>query len=124
MASEKVLRRRRYSAELKARVVAACDARGASVARVAMAHGINANIVHGWRQQSRQARGASTVVSKPCVAAAPATFLPVALPAPSTNTNVAADIRIEIKRGATTLSLSWPSAVAHDCGAWLREWLR
>jgi response regulator of citrate/malate metabolism len=33
-----------------ARVLAECDVPGASVAKVAMAHGINANVVHRWRQ--------------------------------------------------------------------------
>jgi transposase len=35
--------RRRYNAELKAQVMAQCDAPGASLAKVAMSHGINAN---------------------------------------------------------------------------------
>lgn len=35
--------RRRHDAELKARVVGACSEPGASVARVAMTHGLNAN---------------------------------------------------------------------------------
>ena len=39
-------KRRRYSAELKAEVLAQCEAPGASVAKVAMSHGINANVVH------------------------------------------------------------------------------
>ena len=54
MASDKVVRRRRYSEELKAQVLAECDAPGASVAKVAMAHGINANVVHRWRQLARE----------------------------------------------------------------------
>jgi hypothetical protein len=32
---------------LKAQILAECDQEGASVAKVAMAHGINVNIVHG-----------------------------------------------------------------------------
>jgi transposase len=54
-------------------------------------------------------------------------FVALSLPAvaaPVLSTTSPPDIRIEIKRGATTLSISWPSAVASDCGAWLREWLR
>ena len=47
--------RRRHSAELKNRVLAACAEPGASVARIAMAHGLNANLVHKWRR--RAARG-------------------------------------------------------------------
>ena len=48
--SSAALRRvkRRHSAEFKARVVAACQARGASVAGVALAHGVNANLVRKW----------------------------------------------------------------------------
>jgi transposase len=56
MASEKSVSRRRYSAELKARVMAQCEAAGASVAQVAMSHCINANVVHRWRQLARKDR--------------------------------------------------------------------
>jgi transposase len=47
--------RRRHPAELKAKVLAACDEPGASVAAVAQAHGLNANLVHKWRRR-REAR--------------------------------------------------------------------
>lgn len=40
--------KRRHSVEFKARVVAQCEARGASVAGVALAHGVNANLVRKW----------------------------------------------------------------------------
>jgi Transposase len=53
MAADKKLKRRKYSAELKAQVVNECEAPGASVARAAMARGINANIVHSWCQIAR-----------------------------------------------------------------------
>jgi hypothetical protein len=36
-----------YGAELKVQILAECDRPGASVAKGAMAHGINANIVQG-----------------------------------------------------------------------------
>ena len=42
--------RRKHDAELKAQVVAECAAPGASVASVALAHGLNANLVHRWRR--------------------------------------------------------------------------
>ena len=63
MTREKTGTRRRYSKDVKAQVVAECGAPGALVAKVAMTHGINTNIVHGWRKQARQDAG--TVVSKP-----------------------------------------------------------
>lgn len=40
--------KRKHSAEFKARVVDACHVRGASVAGVALAHGVNANLVRKW----------------------------------------------------------------------------
>ena len=52
MASERRETRRRYSAGVKAQVLAQCDAPGALAAKVSMAHGINANVVHRWRQQA------------------------------------------------------------------------
>ena len=44
----KTLIRRTHSSEFKAQVLAACRQPGASVAAVALAHGINANVVHKW----------------------------------------------------------------------------
>lgn len=75
MTSDKVVRRRRYADGFKARVLAECDAPGASVAKVAMAHGINANVVHRWRQLARE-DGQAT-------AAIPSEFVPVSIAAPT-----------------------------------------
>ena len=41
--------RRNHALELKKSVLGECRA-GASVASVAMAHGLNANLVHKWRR--------------------------------------------------------------------------
>ena len=46
--------KRRHSDEFKARVVAACEGRGASVAGVSMAHGVNANLVRKWIIKKRR----------------------------------------------------------------------
>ena len=46
--------KRRHSPEFKARVVAACEARGASVAGISMAHGVNANLVRKWIIKKRR----------------------------------------------------------------------
>lgn len=104
--------RRRHSRDLKAQVLAECAEAGASVARVALAHGINANVVHKWRRHA----GISSEV-----AAAP-TFVPLSLP-PSAAAP-AADIRIELRRGATTVAVTWPAGAAAECAAWLRELLK
>ena len=52
MTSESGKMRRRYGRQFKAMVLAQCDEPGMSVAQVAMAHGINDNVVHRWRQLS------------------------------------------------------------------------
>lgn len=65
-------RRRRYDAALKAQIVAECDEPGASVTNVAMAHGINANIVHVWRKLARQADATGAPVRFVPVTGAPA----------------------------------------------------
>ncbi len=44
MATVKRRTRRDYSPERKARILAECAAPGASVAKIAMAHGVNANL--------------------------------------------------------------------------------
>ena len=54
-----------------------------------------------------------------CVAPPPA-FVPVQLPCAQPTP----DIRIELRRGATAISVTWPSAEATQCAAWMRELLR
>ena len=116
-------RRRLHSDEFKADAVAACMQPGVSMAAVAMAHGINANLLRRW---VRDAEMHADVVpaSKPALAApkasTPATFVPLSLPAPSAST----DVRIELRRGGTTISVTWPADAAVACAAWMRELLR
>lgn len=107
--------RRRHGAELKTAVLAECGVPGASVAQVAMAHGLNANLVHKWR---RQAGGAMISVATP---EAP-TFIPVTM-APTVSP-MANDIRIELRRGATAVNVTWPMAASAQCAGWLRELLK
>jgi transposase-like protein len=51
---KRVLQRRRHSVEEKRRVVEETLEPGASVARAARSHGVNANQVFAWRRQYRQ----------------------------------------------------------------------
>ena len=115
MASESRPRRKRHSAELKAQILAECAVPGASVARVAMSHGINANVVHRWRQLARDAR--------PALATATGEFVPVSLPAMSPPAQPC-DIQIQLRRGATAMTITWPVSAAAEFGAWMRELLR
>lgn len=122
--------RRRHDAELKAKVLAACDVPGASVAAVARAHELNANLVHKWRR----GQGAAVVERATPVTGVIATAgefvalaLPSPLPSPSSTPTLppaSADIRIEVKRAATTVVVIWPTSAAGACAAWLRELVR
>ena len=107
-------RRRRYGQELKTQILAECEQPGASVAQVAMAHGINANIVHGWRKLARQADAVG----------APVRFVPVTV-APACREPVdERSIEVELRRGSITIKLSWPMSAAMELSAWMRELLR
>lgn len=122
MSNESGIRRRRHSKELKAQILAECERPGASVAGVAMAHGINANIVHRWRQWIREG-GRRTPPLAPMTSVAVEGFVPVVVADTPTGTK-SADIRIELRRGATAMTITWPTQAAADCAAWLRELLR
>ncbi|WOB11332.1 IS66-like element accessory protein TnpA [Piscinibacter gummiphilus] len=114
MGTENSRKRRRYGQELKAQILAECDQPGASVAKVAMAHGINANIVHGWRKLAREA-GAISVTGS---------FVPVAVPPVAPRPTEERAIEVELRRGGITVKLRWPMSAAMDLSAWMRELLQ
>jgi transposase len=111
---------RQHPAALRQQVLMECAQPGASVARVAQSHGLNANMVHAWRRQERVASAAQDR-SKPGPAPQ---FIALPLPPQVSDPGALPDIRIELRRGATTVSISWPGQAAGECGAWLRDWLR
>ena len=114
--------RRRHSLALKTQVLAQCGEPGASIAAVAQAHGLNANLVHKWRRGQRPAK--SAVVPAQASDDVASSFVALQLPPQPTALPAAQDIRIELRRGATAISLSWPCSAAPECVAWLRELLR
>lgn len=122
--------RRIHSAEFKAHIVAACCQPGVSSASVAMANGINANLVRRWVKEAEVGVQVElgTAAREPRTANPAATpmptpkFLPLPIPTPASP--VAADIRIELQRGATTVTVTWPASAASECAAWMRELLR
>ena len=113
--------RRYYSPQLKTEVVQECRQSGASVSGVALAHGINANIVHRWLHEDERAalllRAQSFVPVTLQQAASPA--LPV-----EAGPSATPDIRVELHKGGSTITVNWPLEGAASCSAWLREWLR
>ena len=118
-------RRRRHSGEFKATVIGECLRPGVSIAAVALAHKLNANMLRKWVIEAEH-KGVKppTVVPAPAradeAALPPPNFVPLALQAPA----VDGDIRIELQRGGTSVKIAWPAAAARDCAAWLSDWLR
>ncbi len=116
------LPRRRYSAEFKREAVLACCEPNVSIARVALHHGLNANLLrrwvveHGVTPGNRKARQGDDE-PRPAVPE----FVPVPIPP---HTAPVRPIQIEVLRGNATVKIEWPVQAAGDCAAWLRDWLK
>jgi len=123
-------RRREYSGEFKTSVLEQCRQPGASVAGVALGHGLNPNMVHRWLREERQRQvlapggGAFVPLSIPSVQAIAPERCEPALPAPASTPDPDSSIRIEIQRGGTRVSVQWPVSAAKQCVELLGEWLR
>jgi transposase len=115
--------RREHSAQFKAEVLQACRQADASVAAIALRNGLNANVVYRWLRE--EARGVDAGAgSHTAVNTRPgAKFIAVQLP-PAAVAAASTDIRIEVRRGASTVTVAWPLQASAECAAWLREWLR
>src|SRR4029077_11185116 len=113
-------RRRVHSAEFKAEAVAACRRPGASIAAAALERSINANLLRRWVVEAERVEAGTS--SAPKALPAPSEAF-IALPAQRS----AADntpIRVEVRRGAQTVSVQWPRSAMYECGIWLRELLK
>ena len=113
-------RRRRFSREFKAQIVAQCLEPGASVSRISLDNGLNANMVRRWISEARRAPKTRTTTPG---------FVPVNLPAATSapgNRSVSdkrSTIRIEIPRAGGAVVVEWPAEQAHQCAALLRDLL-
>lgn len=126
-ASDGIRRRRRtHSPEFKAKVVAACRKSGVSMAAVALANQLNANLLRRWvvtQERAQAANGIDAISAAPAGLIAPdAAFVPVEIERPCAA--AAQQITIELRRGATVVKVDWPLVAAVDCAVWLRELLR
>jgi transposase len=148
-ANTPVIPRRVHGAELKAQVLRQCGEPGASVAAVALQHGLNANLVRKWlggrglKRTGLAVQGAHAVkpgsVGRPVQPAhcAPASaapslqFVPVRLPVPSPGPDIATSaqaasgasapthIDVELRGAHASLLVHWPASQAPACAAWL-----
>jgi len=107
---------RAYAPEFKTKVLAECSRPGASIAKVALAYGLNANMIHTWR---RDARGAVA----PALAGA-GEFVPLQLAGSAVGAAALPPIRIELRQGATSVAIAWPVEAADACASLLRALLK
>ncbi len=114
-------RHARYRDYYPRQVVAACGAPGVSKAAIALANGLNANMLRRWVVQSSRASNVQLVTTTqplPSVQANP-DFIPIKLtPAPSTQVD---DIRIELQHARGAMQIRWPMAASSQCAQWVRE---
>lgn len=120
---------RRHSPEFKARVIELARQPAASVAAVALANSLNANMLRRWVHEAAAGGGASKATATSVVpalagfvqlpmhepehhAVLDAQPAPPAVPRPS-------DITVEIHRGGTTVNARLP--MDERSAAWLRE---
>ena len=115
-------RRRKYSAHFKAEAVGACQQTGVSIAAVARARGLNANLLGRWVMEAERRNNPIAIqrTSPNLSIERTESFLPVPLAAV-----VAEDlIRVEIHRKGRTLSMQWPASAARECVRLLRELMK
>jgi transposase-like protein len=113
--------RRLHSDEFKVDAVAAATQPGVSMASVALARGINANLLRRWVREAELPLPKALTKPAPTPATAATSFVPVRMPQPASTAT--GDIRIEVRRGATTITVAWPMAAASECATWMRDLL-
>ena len=92
-------KRRQYTPEFKAQLVAESQNPGASVSRIALDNDLNVNLLRRWIKESKQASQQPT----------PA-FVPIHLPAAATPAvQKSNSIRIEIPQPSGPIVLEWPA---------------
>ena len=107
-------RRRQHLPEFKQGLVALCLP-GVSISAVALANGVNANLLRRWINQYRSG------------IALPAThklarLVPIQVDMAS-EVQVDDVIEISIQKNDTRINIRWPGHQAHACTQWLGAWL-
>lgn len=118
--------RRRYTEEFKKQAIEACLQPGISMASVALANGLNANLLRRWVTE-RSGKAADTVLlpdQQPLEIAQPTMpgLVPITVAMPETLPSD--EIKIEIHRSQTLISITWAVSQSTSCADWLRELLR
>lgn len=112
---------RTYTPEFKAALVEACQGPGVSIAALAGQHGMNANVLHRWlKEHQRSGRHQPVAQQAPeaggTASPAPA-FVPMQLPVTAAVPEQR-EIKIELRKGALSMVVTWPMGAAADFASW------
>lgn len=113
--------KRIYCADTKAELMAACLVPGASIAAIASAHDMNANVLHRWLQVQRQSTQNDGVGAQAVTLKAPAVQSPSFIPLPLTvkrREPVDREIQVEVRKGGLIMTVTWPMSAASDFAHW------
>lgn len=112
-------RRGRYTDEFKAQIIAACRQPGISTSAVALANGINPNLVRRWIVQSD---GSRTEPKSSLNISSPEGFVQIASRAAGPHLEVATEpcLRLEIRKSDLAITLSLPMGQHSECAALLK----
>ena len=113
-------RRGRYTDEFKAQIISACRQPGVSTSAVALANGINANLVRRWIVQSDDS--STEPKSSLNASSSPAGFVQIASCAVCHDPVLAPEpcLRLEIRKSDLTITLSLPMGQHSECAALLK----
>jgi transposase len=109
--------RRRHDPEFKEQIIATCLHPGVSVAAIALANGLNTNMLRKWVRDHCAESEPDKAVAE--LAAAPSAMVQLTV-APNVPP---AEIRLDVRRGGTTVQMAWPVDAVASLGQCLRELL-
>lgn len=115
--SDPARRRRQHAPEFKRGLVALCRP-GVPISAVALAHGVNANLLRRWINQHRNELAAAPAASALSKLVAVQVDLPAQVPSGDDA------IEIGIEKNNARISIRWPGNQAHAFGQWLGMWLK
>ena len=116
--------RRRYSVEFKAGASKACKP-GISMAAVALANGLNANMLRKWVNEARVPTESLLPVNiqstEPLPAPPAPGFVALRLPEPAPRAELLPSIHLDVQRADLIIKVTRPDDLASECSAWLRK---
>ena len=101
--------------------MAACSASGASIAAVASANGMNANVLHRWLKESSQSRPPINIGADATAVDITAQHVPsfIALPLLTKPAEpVEREIKVEVRKGGLVMTVTWPMSAASEFACW------